>query len=174
MNYLSFGDSHSDEQTLRFLEKQVRMFIKHLKENYPDSDLTRNLLAKFSGVQLLPFRKGSTANSYTSGMFDHSTGTLKVAARDGGGSLRDETSLNRSVVHELAHGTRFKYPGETSHSGDWKSAWKTFLKIATEELLWKVELPCSSIKFYGLQKEDCPNCVLDDEECIATEKDLLK
>ena len=48
MNYLSFGDSHSDEQTLRFLEKQVRMFIKHLKENYPDSDLTRNLLAKFS------------------------------------------------------------------------------------------------------------------------------
>lgn len=174
MNYLSFSDSHGDEQTLRFLESQVRAFIRHLKENYPESDLTRNLLAKFSGVQLLPFKKGSTSNTYTSGMFDHSTGTLRVAARDGAGTLRDEASLNKSICHELAHGTRFKYPGETSHSGDWKAAWKTFLKIATQELQWKVELPCSSIKFYGLKREDCPDCVWDAEECIASETDLLR
>jgi hypothetical protein len=173
-NSVSFNESHGDERTLRFLHSQIQTFIKHLKDNYPDEKLTKNLLAKYSNVQLLPFRKGAKANTYTSGMFDHSNGTLKVAARDGDGTLRIDPSLNKSICHELAHGTRFKFIGETSHSNEWKNAWKKFLKIATEELHWEVELPCSSMKFYGLKKSDCPNCVSDNEECVATEKDLIK
>ncbi|AGE56377.1 hypothetical protein PBCVNEJV1_645L [Paramecium bursaria Chlorella virus NE-JV-1] len=171
---VSFNESHDDEHVLRFLRSQIRSFINHLKEKYPNDELTRNLLAKYSDVQLLPFKRGSTPTTYTSGMFDHSSGTLKIAARDGGGIMRDEASLNKSIVHELAHGTRFKYPGETSHSSDWKTAWKKFLKIATEELYWKVEFPCSSVKFYGLQKDDCPFCIHDDEECVAKKTDLLR
>jgi hypothetical protein len=171
---ISFHDSHDDEHTLRFLQSQIQTFVKHLRDTYPDSEYTKNLLAKFSDVQLLPFKRGSAPHTYTSGMFDHSNGVLYVAARDGTGSPRDEPSLNKSICHELAHGTRFKYPGETSHSGDWKSAWKKFLKIATEELGWRVEAPCSSMKFYDLQKSDCPNCVWDSEECATTPADLLK
>jgi hypothetical protein len=171
---ISFHETHDDEQVLRFLQSQIQMFIKHLKDKYPDEELTKNLLAKYSNVQLLPFRKGAKDNTYTSGLFDHSTGILKVAARDGSGTLRDNLSLNKSICHELAHGTRFKFIGETSHSNEWKKAWKRFLKIATEELNWEVEFPCSSMKFYGLTEKDCPNCVLDNEECLATPADLLK
>ena len=169
---LTMGDTHQDEKTLRFLNKQVDIFIKHLKRNYPDEQFTNNLISKFSDVQLLPFKKGSTPTSYISGMFDHSTGTLRVASRDGSGNMRDERSLNKSITHELAHGTRFKFIGETSHSDEWKDAWKRFLKIATEELGWNVEAPCSSTVFYGLKEEDCPKCVWEDRECDTSVKQL--
>ena len=173
-NSISFNESHEDERTLRFLQSQIQTFIKHLKDKYPDEELTKNLLAKYSNAQLLPFRKGAKDNTYTSGLFDHSTGILKIAARDGGGTLRDKTSLNKSICHELAHGTRFKFIGETSHSNEWKEAWKQFLKIATEELGWQVEAPCSSMKFYDLKKSDCPNCVWDEENCSILPGDHLK
>jgi hypothetical protein len=155
---VSFHDSHEDERVLRYLKSRIGIFIDHLKKVYPDEDFTKNVMAKYSDVQLLPFKKGHTPQTYTSGLFDHSTGILHIAARDGSGRLRDDASLNKSIVHELAHGTRFKYPGETSHSDDWKKAWKKFLKIATDELHWEVEAPCSSKSFYGLSELDCPNC----------------
>lgn len=169
---LSMGDTHQDEKTLRFLKKQVNTFIKHLQRNYPGESFTNNLISKFSDVQLLPFKKGSTATSYISGMFDHRTGTLRVASRDGSGNMRGERSLNKSITHELAHGTRNKFFGETSHSDEWKSAWKRFLKIATEELNWEVEAPCSSMVFYGLKEEDCPKCNWEDRECDTSVKQL--
>lgn len=169
---LTMGDIHQDEKTLRFLKKQVDIFIKHLKSRYPGESFTNNLISKFSDVQLLPFKKGSTPTSYISGMFDHKTGTLHVASRDGSGNMRDERSLNKSITHELAHGTRNKYFGETSHSDDWKKAWKRFLKIATEELNWEVEAPCSSKQFYGLDTSDCPKCIWEDRDCKAGVKQL--
>ncbi len=169
---LTMRDTHQDEKTLRFLRKQIDIFIKHLKSRYPDESFTNNLISKFSDVQLLPFKRGSTSTSYISGMFDHNTGTLKVASRDGSGNMRDEKSLNKSITHELAHGTRFKFIGETSHSDEWKTAWKAFLKIATEELNWEVEAPCSSRQFYGLTEDDCPKCVWEDRECDTTVKQL--
>jgi hypothetical protein len=161
----SFREIHDEERALRYLKSKVAEFVGHLRQNYPDDELTKNLLAKLSDVQLLPYKKGNTPQTYTSGLFDHSAGIIRIAARDGAGNVRDELSLNKSVVHELAHGTRFKYIGETSHSNEWKDAWKKFLKIATEELGWKVEAPCSSKVFYGLTEADCPNCKWDKEEC---------
>ena len=162
---LTMRDTHQDEKTLRYLKTHVDIFIKHLKSRYPDEQFTNNLISKFSDVQLLPFKKGTTPTSYISGMFDHGTGTIRIASRDGSGNVRDERSLNKSITHELAHGTRFKYPGESSHSEDWKQAWKRFLRIATEELNWDVEAPCSSKQFYGLKKEDCPRCDWEDGDC---------
>ena len=156
---ISFRDSHDDERVLRFLKTRVRQFVHHLQNAYPDDPLTKNILAKMTDVQLLPYKKGKTPTSYTSGLFDHSTGTIRIAARDGSGTLRDESSINKSIVHEIAHGTRFKYIGEQSHSDEWKTAWKKFLKIATEDLGWNVEAPCSSYQFYGLTPGDCPKCI---------------
>lgn len=155
----------NEDRVIRFIERQTTEFVKYLREKYPNDQMTKNLLAKFSGVQLLTYMKGNTNKSYISGLFDHATGVLKIAPRDSAGNIRDEQSLNKSIVHELAHATRFKYIGETSHSNDWKTAWKKFLKIATEDLGWKVESNCSSQKFYGLTPGDCPNCVWDNEEC---------
>jgi len=158
-------NNYDEDRVTRFIERQSSAFVKHLRERYPDDKMTKNLLAKFSGVQLLTYMKGNTPSSYISGLFDHSTGILKIAPRDSAGNIRDEQSLNKSIVHELAHATRFKYIGETSHSDDWKKAWKKFLKIATEDLGWDVESNCSSQRFYGLTKNDCPNCIWNDREC---------
>lgn len=155
---ISFSDSHGDERTLRFLKSQIKNFMTHIRENYMDEETTKNLIMKYSDVQLLPYKGGTKSGTYTSGMFDHSNGVLYIAPRDARGTLRDESSLNKSICHELGHGTRFKYPGETSHSDEWKNAWKRFLKIATEELGWKVEANCSSNSFYGLERKDCPKC----------------
>lgn len=164
-NNLTVNDSRADEKTLRFLSSQTNTFIKHIRMRYPDEPCTQNILSKFSSVQLLPYKKGNTPSSYISGMYDHSTGILKIAARDGSGNLRSTESLNKSVIHELAHATRNKYLGETSHSNEWKGAWKRFLQIATEELKWDIEAPCSSKRFYGLSEKDCPKCVWPDNEC---------
>jgi hypothetical protein len=155
---ISFRESHDDERILRFLKTKIQQFVRHLQTTYPDDQLTNNVLAKVTDVQLLPYKKGSTPTTYTSGLFDHSTGTIRIAARDGSGKLRDEPSLNKSIVHELAHGTRFKYIGEHSHSDEWKTAWKRFLRIATEDSGWDVEAPCSSYQFYGLTPDECPRC----------------
>ena len=159
LSALGFKDIHEDERTLRYLKKQIATFKKHLLEKYPNDPRTKALMTKFVDVQLLPFRKGSVSDSYNSGVFDHSTGILRIAPRDGRGVLRNNESLNKSIVHELGHGTRHKYIGESSHSNEWADSWKFFLKIATKELGWRVEAPCSSVTFYGLTYEDCPSCV---------------
>lgn len=169
---LSFRDTHDDERTLRFLRSQVDTFKKYLMKNYPNDPRTKTMLAKLTDVQLLPYRKGSTSDSYNSGMFNHQTGVLHIAPRDGNGVLRTAESLNKSICHELGHATRWKYIGESSHSDEWSDAWKFFLKIATRELMWKVEAPCSVSTFYGLKYEDCENCLweMDVNSCPKGKK----
>lgn len=165
---MKFSDMHDDERVLRFLKSQIKSFVDNLMMHHIDEETTKKLLSKLADVQLLPFKKGTKKNTYTSGMFDHSTGILYIAPRDASGEIRSESSLNKSICHELGHATRFKYMGETSHSDEWKEAWKHFLKIATGELGWTVEAPCSSKSFYGLNHEDCPGCDWeDDEKCKA-------
>ena len=153
---LNSGDMRDDERAYLYITRQVRAFIKYLRKHYPREQYTLNLMEKFAGVQTLPYTKGNTPTSYISGMFDHSTGILKIAPRDGSGHIRDDESLNKSIVHELAHATRVKYPGETSHSNTWKGVWKIFLHIATDKLGWKVDASC---QFYGLSRKDCPKCI---------------
>ena len=162
---ISFSNTHEDEKILKFLDKQVDDFTNYLEQTYPTDERTKRLISKLCGVGLLPFRRGRRDGSYNSGMFDHSTGILYISPRDGNGNVRSQESLNRSIVHELGHGTRHKYPGEKSHSIDWESAWKFFLKIATNELGWRVEAPCSSMVFYGLTYDDCQNCVWETSYC---------
>lgn len=154
---LNDGKSAEDAEVLGFLQSQISAFKKHLQSRYPSDERTKALLAKFKDVGLLPAKKHS-GNVYNSGQFSHSTGKLLVAPRDGHGHVRSHASLNKTIVHELAHATRFKYIGESSHSEEWKSSWFWFLKIATDELHWDVEVSCSAVTFYGLDKKSCPGC----------------
>jgi hypothetical protein len=148
---------HEDSSTLRYVEATVGRIKKHLLTYHREDDRTKGILAKFRGVQLLR-RRSSSPGTYNSGMFSHSSGIMFVAPRDSSGKRRTEKSLNKTIVHELAHATRFKYPGEKSHSTSWKSAWVFLLKVCTEELGMVVDVPCSSVTFYGLSKKDCPTC----------------
>jgi hypothetical protein len=153
--------SHEDAASLDYIKKTVEEFKHHLESKYREDERTKALLSKLRGVRLLPQKR--TGNTYNSGLFSHPTGLLMISARDGQGKLRTRGSLNKSIVHELAHATRFKYPGEKSHSTTWKSAWIFFLNIATKDLKMEVDVPCSSVTFYGLQKSDCPGCDWENE-----------
>lgn len=156
-----------DAKALEYVRSQTNAFKRHLVAKYPADPRTKALLAKFKDIALLESKSsepssGSGGSSvYNSGMFSHKTGRMSVAPRDGNGNIRSAGSLNKTIVHELAHATRFKYLGEDAHSDEWKSSWLFFLKIATEELGWDVEASCSAVTYYGLDKNQCPGCNFD-------------
>lgn len=157
--YIHMGWSASDDaRTLTLVKKTVTAFKNHLLARYPNDPRTKALIAKLHDVKLIP-HKADSGGVYNSGGFNHSTGTLMVAAREGDGDVRTVGSLNKTILHELAHATRFKYIGETSHSVEWKSAFEFFLKVATNELGLPVELNCSAVQFYGIDAKGCPGCV---------------
>lgn len=145
-----------DASALEYCQKTVRKIVDHLVRHHGTDQRTKTILAKLQGVALLPMRK--TGSTYSTGMFSHADGTLYVCPRDANGLARTQKSLNKTIVHELAHATRFKYLGETSHSTDWKSSWIFLLDVCTRELGMDVEVPCSSVSFYGLSRRDCPSC----------------
>lgn len=149
---------HDDARTLKYVQTTVDRIKNHLATHHRNDERTKYLLAKLRGVRLLQRRGSATSGTYNSGMFSHGTGILYVAPRDNKGIPRDERSLNKTIIHELAHASRFKYPGERSHSGKWKSAWVFFLNVCTRELKMDVDVPCSSVTFYGLSRDDCPSC----------------
>lgn len=156
-----------DAQALAYVRETVRTFKRHLLTAYPDDERTKALVAKLRDVRLLYRDKTPGATSYTSGVFSHSTGVLSVGPRDGRGDLRSRASMNKTVLHELAHATRFKHIGESSHSPAWRTSFVWFLGIATKELGWEVDLPCSAATFYGLNKGDCPLCAWESRACGA-------
>lgn len=149
---------HEDFRILKYVQATVERIKRHLATHHGEDERTKYMLAKLRGVRLLQKRGRRNSGTYNSGMFSHGTGILYVAPRDNRGIPRDEQSLNKTIVHEMAHASRFKYPGEKSHSGKWKSAWVFFLNVCTEELGMSVDVPCSSVTFYGLKKSDCPSC----------------
>ena len=154
-----------DAAVLEYCQQTVASLKNHLGHTYREDDRTKAIMAKMHDIRLLnPSVFVSGSGSYYSGAFNHENGVLMVASRDATGKIRTHKSLNKTIVHEMAHATRFKYPGETSHSGEWKSAWVWLLNIATGELKMDVEVPCSSVTFYGLEQSECPSCDWDSPE----------
>ena len=131
----------SDAGTLRWLRQRVQEFADLLATEHAGDRRTRALLSKLTEVRLLPPEESAPrGGSWKNGKFKHSTGQLFVAPRDNRGQPRTHSSLLKTVVHELAHATRFKEPGETSHSQEWKQTWLWFLAIATKDLGWRVDI----------------------------------
>ena len=150
----------TDAQVLAFLRKRVDEFVAHLRQVHAADPRVKDLTSKLRGVQLLSAAESApNAGSWKNGKFKHSTGMLFVAPRDPQGTVRTESSLLKTLVHELAHATRNKTAGETSHSPQWKQTWLWFLSIATQHLQWKVDIKCAECSFYGLcEQSQCPKC----------------
>lgn len=149
-----------DAATLRWLQAKVDQFVGRLRSQYPTDPRAQSLFAKLRGVRLLdPEESAPNGGSWKNGKFKHSTGVLYVAPRAPDGTTRTESSLLKTVVHELAHATRNKVNGETSHSPQWKQTWLWFLGVATQDLGWKVDIKCAECTFYGLcDPAQCPKC----------------
>lgn len=156
-----FDDDTSDDGVLlRWVQARVRQFMEHLASRHGSDPSTQTLVAKLREVRLLSAEEASPrGGSWKNGKFKHSTGQLFVAVRDPRGRPRSHSSLLKTVVHELAHATRCKEPGERSHSPSWKQTWLRFLGIATQELGWAVDIKCAECTFYGLcSRSQCPKC----------------
>ncbi len=147
-------------QTLRWLRERVAEFREHLRTRYPDDPRVIDLESKLKDVRLLPANEAQpVGGSWRNGKFKHSTGVLYIAAYQPDGTPRTQSSLLKSVVHELAHATRNKTQGEDSHSQYWKQTWLWFLSIATGELGWVVDIKCAECTYYGLcDRRHCPKC----------------
>lgn len=154
------GRFRVDQDVLEWIAAQVDEFVAHLQAHHAADPRAQALFDKLRDVRLLPAAEAVPDNgAWKNGKFKHSTGVLFVAPREQDGRFRTESSLRRTVVHELAHATRHKEPGEASHSPQWKQTWLWFLEIATAELGWGVDIQCSECTFYGLcHPEQCPKC----------------
>lgn len=150
----------NDEDVLMWLRQKASEFTDHLHLKYPDDHRARALFDKLVDVRLLPRDEAATNDgAWKNGKFKHSTGVLFVAARDQSGNTRSPSSLLKTLVHEMAHATRYKDVGEVSHSPHWKTTWLWFLSVATQELGWKVDIKCAECTYYGLcDRRDCPKC----------------
>lgn len=153
----------TDRDVLAWLRERVEEFLDVLERRHGGDPRAQALFAKLTKVKLLEAAESEPGGgSWKNGKFKHSTGVLYVAPRDVAGDFRTESSLLKTVVHELAHATRFKQPDEASHSQAWKQTWLWFLRVATEQLGWEVDIKCAECSFYGLCVEDdrsqCPKC----------------
>lgn len=152
----------SDDEVLEWVQDRATEFVTHVAAAHGDDPRAKAMLAKLQDVQLLQadeYAAQRGTGSWPNGKFKHSLGTLYVAPREPNGRVRTKSSLLKTVVHELAHATRNKEPGEESHSQQWKTTWLWFLSIATKELGWVVDIKCAECTYYGLcDRSLCPKC----------------
>lgn len=150
----------SDEDILELVRGKVTEFVEHVQREHGGDPRVQALLEKLEDVQLLENEEyRPRGGSWRNGKFKHSTGTLFIAPRDPGGRPRQQSSLLKTVVHELAHATRYKEPGEDGHSPQWKQTWLWFLDLATGDLGWSVDIKCAECTYYGLcDHSQCPKC----------------
>lgn len=150
-----------DARVLAWTRAKVGQLVAHAREHHADNARTVALLQKLKDVRLMSRQEaGAVPGSWRSGKFKHSTGVLYVTPVEQDGSARTEQSLLKTIIHELAHATRFKTAGEDSHSQEWKQTWLWLLQLATQDLGWRVEVKCAQCTYYGLCDEaQCPKCV---------------
>lgn len=150
----------TDREVLEWVRRRIDAFVEYMETHHPEDPRAQALFEKLSDVRLLdPDESVPSGGSWKNGKFKHSTGVLYLAPRDQHGTVRSESSLTKTIVHELAHATRYKEQGEASHSPQWKQTWLWFLEIATQQLGWVVDIKCAECSFYGLcEQGQCPKC----------------
>ena len=158
-----FEGRATDAEIIEWVRDRSDEFVTHVRTKHPTDARVRALLSKFKGVRALPEDEAAGAaveSSRRNGKFRHSTGMMYLTTRDALGRPRTESSLLKTLVHELAHATRVKEEGETSHSPQWKQTWLWFLEVATQDLGWGVDIKCAECTFYGLcDRTQCPKCI---------------
>ena len=88
------------------------------------------------------------------GKFSRGDGVLYLATQRPDGTPLPPEVVAGVLVHEVAHAAT-----AGSHSAEWRDMYLALLRVATEDLGWKVALECSSCKFYGVCHEyQCPRC----------------
>lgn len=150
----------SDGDVLRWIRSRVGEFVGHMRDRHDGDARVEPLLGRLRAVALLPADEAAprASGNRRGGKFNYSSGTLFVTARTPDGKPRSRASLSKTVLHELAHSSRVKGPGEDGHGPAWRENYLFFLEVATKELGWRVDMVCSDCSFYNVCKPDCPKC----------------
>ena len=141
-----------DLNVLQFLVDQGARMMQHLASHpkYKNYEYTKNIrenwngsvfssLQRTGGVQLTETRCVGIQLDY-----DPSDVAFEMSA----------PRLNTRLLHEMAHAAS---PGG-GHREYFAKANRWLVKVATEELGWRVALKCAACHRSGICKNDCPGC----------------
>lgn len=145
----------------QMLRRRAKEFTDHLRKYYASNAMTQRLINRWNGEVLV-----STKN--TGGTFLRG-GCLILnpkyeTQRKGGGSVFDsEERLLTRLLHELAH------TNGNGHDATFYDTQRWFLRVATEELKWKVAVNCRVCCYLnGLCSEAiCPKCTWLETGCAV-------
>lgn len=144
-----------------YLRDKGLEFVAHLHATRPQLESTRNVLRLWNR-QIVALSEFQDATSGTNGSFNYETGCLGVAMD----SFSSLPRMLTRVLHELTHASLG--PGY-SHGPEFYSVFRTFLRIATEELGWTLETTCRETCFgRGFERgydprNACPKCVWQED-----------
>lgn len=145
----------AESELLGRLKAKCTEFVNHLKQRYPNEPMTKEVVSRWNGEIFMSQKPGTGAT------FNRMTGCMIVnpyneTMKTGGpaGSFDKESRLLTRVLHELAH----SWSGP--HDAKFYAAQRWYLKVATEELNWKLDVTCRVCCYLDPLKckDVCPKC----------------
>ena len=157
---------------LAYLTSMGMEFVAHMFATRPKDVLTRNLLMWNRYIESYSVLAEVTTSSHA----------VTIGAQGGsrciGVAYDSFSSLPRMLVrllHELGHVAN---PGPGAHSPEFYTIFRSFLRIASEEMGWVLEATCRETCFGSTEpgydpRSVCPRCVWQTppEECTAQASD---
>jgi hypothetical protein len=164
-----FREPESDEESelLNQLTAKITEFTDHLKAKYPDHPMARRVLENWNGEIKISTRKTGATFYRGNGcmIINPNYESTKKVARAGNPVDSFERLLTR-LLHELAH----SWYG--NHSAPFYDAQRWFLRVATEDLGWTIDVNCRVCCGYTgaicSKQTVCPKCNWLETGCSAS------
>ena len=154
---------------LAYLASKGLEFVAHMHATRPKDLVTRNLLMWNRNIEAYSVLAEVTTGSHGVTMGDRGTSRCIAVAYDSYSSL--PRMLTR-LLHELAH-VGDSLPG--AHSPSFYTLFRSFIRVASEEMGWVLETTCRETCFGVAEKgytpqTACPRCVwqMPPEQCKTT------
>lgn len=156
----------NEEPLFQRLRQKAKEFVNHVRSKYPDDPRTQKL-SSWNG-EILASTKPNTGATYFS-----RTGCIIINPTYMPKSLRGsgfdpEGRLLTRLLHELAHTS--SSDRKDPHDAVFYGVHRWFLRIATEELGWNLEVNCRVCSYSRLPctaAAICPKCRWVDKEKIC-------
>ena len=138
-----------DSLAVALLDAAIRAFPK---QRWP---LDAKKLVKMVHRVVAAKKAGPVSN----GRISYRTGNVYVTHNKPGGSAYSPAFIRNALIHELAHAAS-RWDGN-NHGPVWRARYIDLLRLATEELGWKVSPGCNACPRYKLCGSDCPKCEVE-------------
>ncbi len=149
-----------DQQQAALVQTRYQQLVNHLRANHANERRVQAMFVAVSDVRLMPeYVNNSGGSGYLYGLTNTQSGLIELAAREKDGTLRTESGILNTLVHELAHATLIFDELFNDHGPRWKEAYLWLANVATKELGWQLEVQCRYCKQYSIcYQAACPQC----------------